>query len=101
MPRDVKDAVSKCQKAVQQALQDRCSRMDIEMPVMDGLEATRLIVERLDREDCLHRPEIVFLTAHALDDFRSKGDEAGASYFLSKPFKLQDIQSLLERALPS
>lgn len=33
LPRDVKDAVSKCRAAVQQALQDKCSRMDIEMPV--------------------------------------------------------------------
>ena len=33
MPRDVKDAVSKCRAAVQEALQAKCSRMDIEMPV--------------------------------------------------------------------
>jgi hypothetical protein len=33
LPRDVKDAVSKCRAAVQQALGDRCSRIDIEMPV--------------------------------------------------------------------
>jgi Domain of unknown function (DUF1995) len=33
LPRDVKDAVSKCRTAVQQALQNKCSRMDIEMPV--------------------------------------------------------------------
>lgn len=33
LPRNVKDAVSKCRAAVQQALGDRCSRMDIEMPV--------------------------------------------------------------------
>lgn len=33
LPRDVKDAVSKCRSAVQQALQEKCSRMDIEMPV--------------------------------------------------------------------
>jgi Domain of unknown function (DUF1995) len=33
LPRDVKDAVSKCRAAVQLALQNKCSRMDIEMPV--------------------------------------------------------------------
>ena len=33
LPRDVKDAVAKCKASVQQALQDKCSRMDIEMYV--------------------------------------------------------------------
>lgn len=33
LPRDVKDAIAKCKASVQQALSEKCSRMDIEMPV--------------------------------------------------------------------
>ena len=53
--------------------------MDIKMPVMDGLEATKAIKERL--------PElpIVALTANAFDSDRTLAMEAGCNDFLSKP----------------
>ena len=53
--------------------------MDIKMPIMDGLEATKAIKEKL--------PDlpIVALTANAFDSDRQLAIEAGCSDFLSKP----------------
>ena len=71
--------------------------MDWMMPVMDGLEATKLIsARRLECPDQSH-PRIVFLTAHALDDYRSAASGAGGDAFLSKPFKRAGIQDLLDK----
>jgi two-component system sensor histidine kinase BarA len=63
--------------------------MDMDMPVMDGLEACRIIMERNPSE------RVVFLTAHALDTFKEKADAAGAVDFISKPFNMQKIRSIL------
>ena len=63
--------------------------MDLQMPIMDGLEATSIISKRPKH------PKIVFVTAHALDDFQAKAWEAGGDGFISKPFKLQLIKDLL------
>ncbi|MBO4720191.1 MAG: response regulator [Prevotella sp.] len=53
--------------------------MDIKMPVMDGMEATRLIKEK--------RPDlpIIALTANAFDSDRQLAFEAGCDEFLPKP----------------
>jgi CheY-like chemotaxis protein len=64
--------------------------MDYEMPVMDGMEATKLIVER--DPDAV----VIFVTAHALEKFKSKAEAVGASGFFSKPFKATDIESVLD-----
>ena len=67
------------------------------MPVMDGLEATRIIVDRQETQQSHeNRSKIVFLTAHALASFQDQAANAGADYFLSKPCKLDDIRSMLE-----
>jgi CheY-like chemotaxis protein len=52
--------------------------MDMQMPIMDGLEATRLIKERGGDGD-LTAPKIVFCTAHAMADFRFQAEQAGWS----------------------
>lgn len=66
--------------------------MDIQMPVMDGLEATKRIKASGDS------PRIVFCTAHALQDFRQEAQYAGGDGFVSKPFNIQKIQQILEEA---
>ena len=60
------------------------------MPVMDGLDATRLIMER--DKDAI----VVFVTAHALDEFKSQAYAAGGKGFISKPFRKSDIEDMLQ-----
>jgi len=66
--------------------------MDMQMPVMDGLTATRAIRAA---EIAAGRPRarIVTLTANALPEHRRASDEAGADGFLTKPV---DVRALLE-----
>jgi len=66
--------------------------MDVQMPEMDGLEATRQIVARVGR-----RPRIVAMTAHALAGDRETCLEAGMDDFISKPVSIAQIRSAIER----
>jgi CheY-like chemotaxis protein len=68
--------------------------MDIQMPVMDGLEATRQILARLRAELTDVAPKIFFVTAHALDTFKAQAKAVGSHGFISKPFNLQKIESI-------
>ena len=68
--------------------------MDLQMPIMDGLEATRIITTRKRAAETEY-PKIVFLTAHALSDYRKKADDVGGDAFISKPFKLEIIKGLI------
>ena len=63
--------------------------MDVQMPIMDGVEATRLI--RARDSNAL----VVFVTAHALDEFKTKAEHAGGSAFIAKPFRAADIEEFL------
>jgi CheY-like chemotaxis protein/HPt (histidine-containing phosphotransfer) domain-containing protein len=80
--------------------------MDCEMPVMDGIEATRRIREIEAMTQALpgsagphSRIPIVALTAHALNDVRARCLEAGMNDFLVKPFDDQQLAKTLERWL--
>ena len=66
-----------------------CILLDMQMPVMDGMEACKIIMER--DPDTI----IVFVTAHALDEFKIKAKAAGAKGFISKPFRVGDIDDVL------
>jgi len=68
--------------------------MDVMMPEMDGFEATKHIVERYSKDQ---RPIIIATTANALSDDREKALTAGMDDYVSKPFKLQDIQGKIEQ----
>ncbi len=65
--------------------------MDCEMPVMDGLQATR----KIRREQSAHIP-IVAVTAHALDTQRTICSEAGMDDFITKPLQIPDLMAVLE-----
>jgi CheY-like chemotaxis protein/HPt (histidine-containing phosphotransfer) domain-containing protein len=66
--------------------------MDVQMPEMDGLEATRRI--RLD--DRFSSIPVVALSAHALQEERDRCTAAGMNDHLSKPFRPEDLQAIVE-----
>lgn len=67
--------------------------MDIMMPVMDGLEATKEI-RRLPRRDCQEIP-IVAMSANAFDEDVKKSLASGMNGHLSKPLDLQKLENVL------
>jgi PAS domain S-box-containing protein len=68
--------------------------MDMLMPVMDGLEATRRI--RASELDGQHLP-IVAMTANAMESDRQLCLAAGMDDYLSKPIRAAELQAMLER----
>jgi signal transduction histidine kinase/CheY-like chemotaxis protein len=66
--------------------------MDIEMPEMDGMEATRRIVA--DRPDS-RRPRIIAVTANAMEGDRERFIEAGMSGYVSKPIRVAELVEAL------
>ncbi len=71
--------------------------MDVQMPEMDGLEATRCI--QTDR-GIERKPFIIAMTAAATQLDRDKCLEAGMDDFIAKPVRLEDICQVLERFSP-
>jgi CheY-like chemotaxis protein len=72
--------------------------MDVQMPVMDGLEATRAI-RQSERQSSAHIP-IIALTAHAMSGDRERCLEAGTDDYISKPINVRALLSLLEKHRP-
>jgi len=78
---------------VLQALQEKpydVVLMDVQMPKMDGLEATRRI------RDSGLTTRIVAMTAHAMDGDRDECLEAGMNEYISKPIKMEELARVLE-----
>lgn len=67
--------------------------MDIQMPEMDGLEATREIIQRWPDE----RPRIIALTANAMREDRENCFAAGMDGYLTKPFKPDDLKDTISK----
>lgn len=72
--------------------------MDIHMPVMDGLTATRAIRSRSDRK--AHIP-IIALTADVFNEARESAAAAGVNAFIPKPVQLQELQNALNTHVDS
>ncbi|HKK32924.1 MAG TPA: ATP-binding protein [Desulfomicrobiaceae bacterium] len=68
--------------------------MDMEMPIMDGIEATRQIRAWEQEQDRICTP-IIALTAHAFPEIRDQAFQAGCTSYLTKPFKKSEILSAL------
>ncbi len=66
--------------------------MDVQMPEMDGLEATKLIRGSQSRQ-----PVIIALTANAMQGDREECLKAGMDDYISKPVRLQELMGLLEK----
>ncbi len=73
--------------------------MDVQMPELDGLAATRLI--RAASAGAARRIPIVAMTAHVTPEDRERCVEAGMDDYLSKPLNPTALRDMLERWLPS
>jgi signal transduction histidine kinase/DNA-binding response OmpR family regulator len=69
--------------------------MDISMPIMDGLQATRIIHDLIPNSP----PQIIFLTAHADVAHRELTIKAGGDGFIAKPIELSKIKQVLQSLL--
>lgn len=70
--------------------------MDVEMPVMNGLEATR-IIKRMQRTQSLPAVPVIALTAHMLPEHIERCEEAGMDAHVSKPIQYQQLQQVINR----
>lgn len=89
------------EEALQQLAAGRfdCVLMDVQMPVMDGLEAVRRYREHERINHSGHLP-VIALTANALVGERERCIEAGMDDYLAKPFQRRKLLTLLARYLP-
>ena len=71
--------------------------MDVQMPKMDGLEATKRI--RKEEKTGQHIP-IFALTAHAMQGDKESCLEVGMDDYLSKPLKAEELFDAIERIFP-
>ncbi len=88
------DLVDNGQKAVEAHRQQPYDLilMDWQMPVLDGLEATRRIRALPQKQ-----PVIIAVTAHALDGHREQCREAGMDDYLAKPYPPEQLTALVRR----
>jgi signal transduction histidine kinase/DNA-binding response OmpR family regulator len=66
--------------------------MDVQMPELDGLEASRMICQRWPRP---HRPRLIAVTANAMQGDREQCLEAGMDAYISKPIRVDELVAAL------
>ncbi len=70
--------------------------MDVQMPVMDGYEATRRI-RRWEQEQGQQRLPIITLTAHALEGEETRSQQAGCDLYLTKPIRKKRLLEVINQ----
>jgi len=70
--------------------------MDLNLPVMDGLEATKQIRSNPEMKEAV----VVAVTAHSDHDYRSRALAAGCNAFVTKPIDFEWLNELLTNLLP-
>ena len=73
--------------------------MDVQMPEMDGLEAT-VAIRRWERNAGTHIP-IIAMTAHAMKGDRERCLEAGMDGYTSKPIRIKDLEQVISELVPT
>ena len=94
MSENGRQAIEEAQKGIYQAV-----LMDVQMPVMDGLEATRKIREH-EQQSGAHLP-VIALTAHAMPGDRERCLQAGMDDYLPKPLSKGGLFAVLAHYLAS
>ncbi|MBB6674700.1 PAS domain S-box protein [Cohnella nanjingensis] len=86
------------EEAIEAVKRDRFDMifMDIQMPVMNGMEATKRILQSVRREES---PYIVAVTANALVGDRERYLEAGMNEYISKPLQSSVVARAVEKCL--
>lgn len=69
--------------------------MDVQMPTLDGLEATRRLRAQLPPQ---RQPYIIAMTANAMQGDQEQCIQAGMDAYISKPFKVEDLVAALQKA---
>lgn len=90
---DIRENGEKAVQAVQNNSYDLIL-MDIQMPELDGLTATRILNESTNKKDL---PPIIALTANALPEHRQGCFEAGMDDYLSKPVDQKSLEKMIEK----
>ncbi len=73
--------------------------MDVHMPEMDGLEATKNLRQKEKAEHSEHRQAVVAMTALVMKGDRERCEEAGMDGYLSKPIRPQELDAVLDTYL--
>jgi CheY-like chemotaxis protein len=68
--------------------------MDLQMPKVDGIEATRIICEQIPEEN---RPVIIALTAAVSSDIKKNCMDVGMKDFISKPISIKKLVEILKQ----
>lgn len=68
--------------------------MDLQMPMMDGIEATKLIIQQVESNN---QPAIVALTANVVSETKDKCYKAGMRDFMTKPLQIEQLAEILRK----
>ncbi|MBU4024153.1 response regulator, partial [bacterium] len=70
--------------------------MDIQMPVLDGLDSTRII-----RQNGFVELPIIALSANTSEEEQKRSTDAGMNYHLNKPFKIKELENIILKYAPN
>ncbi|MCP4715743.1 MAG: response regulator, partial [Deltaproteobacteria bacterium] len=73
--------------------------MDVQMPEMDGIEATQIIRDPVSRVRD-HKVPVIAVTAHAMAGDRERFLEAGMDDYVAKPLQMNELIEMIRRFLP-
>nr|WP_281064987.1 response regulator [Asticcacaulis solisilvae] len=94
------DVVANGRDAVTRAQANRyvAILMDVEMPIMDGIEATALI-RKIERTAGFEPNPVIGMTGHTSQGVRVLCQRAGMDSFLLKPFTVEDLETALSKVM--